>query len=58
MALKRAFISFDYDHDAGIKRLLVGQSLNPDSPFAIADFSIKEASPTWKQDARSRIKKV
>lgn len=57
MALKKAFISFDYDHDADIKTMLVGQSKNPDSPFAIADFSIKEASSTWKAEAHTRIKK-
>jgi hypothetical protein len=52
----RAFISFDYDNDARLKDLLVGQSKNPDSPFSIADWSIKEASPGWKNEARSRIR--
>lgn len=56
MALKRAFISFDYDHDQGLKTLLVGQSRHPDTPFAIADHSIKEASAAWKEEARKRIK--
>lgn len=56
MALKRAFISFDYDHDQALKELLVGQSKHPDTPFAIADHSIKEASSTWKAEARKRIK--
>ncbi|MCL2391089.1 MAG: hypothetical protein FWC66_00600 [Oscillospiraceae bacterium] len=36
------FISFDYDYDARIKDLLVGQARNPDSPFEITDMSIKE----------------
>ena len=40
---KRVFISFDYDHDLDLKNLLVGQAKNEDSPFEIADFSIKEA---------------
>jgi hypothetical protein len=55
--MKRAFISFDFDHDFGIKVLLVGQAKNPDTPFTIADFSIKEAiSSDWKSKARTRIK--
>ena len=56
---KRAFISFDYDHDLDLKTLLVGQSKNEDSPFSIADFSIKEAiSKDWKDKARTKIKGV
>jgi len=55
--MKRAFISFDYDHDLELKNLLVGQAKNPDSPFNIADFSIKEPiSTNWKAKARTRIK--
>lgn len=54
---KRTFISFDYDHDLDLKNLLVGQAKNPDSPFEISDFSIKEAiSRDWKDKARTRIK--
>lgn len=57
MAKKRVFISFDYDHDLDLKNLLVGQSKNSDTPFEIADFSIKEAiSEDWKEKARTRIK--
>lgn len=56
MAKKRTFISFDYDHDARLKDLLVGQTKNPDSPFEITDMSIKEATPDWKAKARTRIK--
>lgn len=57
MAKKRVFISFDYDHDLDLKNLLVGQAKNEDSPFEIADFSIKEAiSEDWKKKARTRIK--
>lgn len=51
----RVFISFDYDHDVVLKDSLVGQSKNPDSPFEISDWSIKIASPTWKDEARRRI---
>lgn len=54
---KRAFISFDYDHDHDIKKCLVGQARNPDSPFEIADMSIKEPiSSNWKENARRRIR--
>lgn len=56
MANKRTFISFDYDHDVRLKDLLVGQAKNPDSPFEITDMSIKEASPDWKDKARTRIR--
>lgn len=57
MAKTRVFISFDYDHDLDLKNLLVGQAKNEDSPFEIADFSIKEAiSEDWKKKARTRIK--
>lgn len=56
MTKTRVFISYDYDHDARIKDLLVGQARNPDSPFEIADWSIKQASPGWKAEARRRIR--
>lgn len=54
--MKRAFISFDYDHDARLKDLLAGQAKLPDSPFEMADWSIKIASPTWRSEARRRIR--
>ena len=54
---KRAFISFDYDHDLDLKNLLVGQSKNEGTPFSIQDFSIKEAiAKDWKEKARTRIR--
>ncbi len=57
MAKKRVFISFDYEHDADLKTLLVGQAKNTDSPFEITDMSIKETiSENWKANARRRIK--
>ncbi len=52
------FISFDYDHDANLKDLLVGQAKNDDSPFSISDWSIKEESADWKEKARTRIKRA
>jgi hypothetical protein len=56
MAKTRVFISFDYDHDLDLKNFLVGQSKNPDSPFDIADWSIKDPSADWKAKARLRIR--
>lgn len=56
MAKTRVFISFDYDHDLDLKNLLVGQAKNPDSPFEIADWSVKTASSGWREDARKRIR--
>jgi hypothetical protein len=38
----RAFISFDYDHDSDLKTMLVGQARHADTPFEIADWSVKE----------------
>jgi hypothetical protein len=59
MAGKRTFISFDYDHDEGCKTMLVGQAKNPDTPFQIADWSVKEhLTGNWKEKARSRIRAV
>jgi len=56
MGKKRTFISFDFDNDARLKDALVGQAKLTDSPFEIKDFSIKIASPDWKDKARTRIK--
>ena len=59
MAKTKVFISFDYDHDDALKMLLVGQSKNADSPFELADWSIKEhIDDNWKAKARTRIKSV
>ena len=58
MAPVPIFISFDYDHDLDCKNLLVGQARNPDSPFEIADFSVKTSSAGWKADARRRIRRT
>lgn len=56
-AKKRVFISFDYDNDLALKNLLIGQARNPDSPFEVADFSLKETQPEheWLQRARQAI---
>ena len=59
MAKTRVFISFDYDHDSFLKTAIVGQAKNEDSPFELADWSIKEhIDDDWKAKARTRIKSV
>lgn len=56
---KRVFISFDYDHDMALKELLVGQSRHPDTPFVLADWSVKEhLYGDWKAHARDKIRRV
>ena len=57
MAKQRVFISFGYDNDEDLKILLVGQAKNENSPFEIADWSIKGPSADWKKKARERIKR-
>lgn len=59
MTKKRAFISFDFEHDEDLRNLLVGQSMNPDSPFEIKDRSIKEPlTGDWKEKVRRRMDNV
>jgi hypothetical protein len=59
MAKPRVYISFDYDHDSDLKILLDGQGALKDSPFEIADWSIKEPiASDWKKKARERIRAV
>jgi hypothetical protein len=57
---KRVFVSFDYDNDKVLKDFIVGQSKKEDSPFTVADWSMKEAAPqkNWGDEARTRIKRV
>lgn len=55
---KRVFTSFDFDHDEDLRNLLIGQSRNPDSPFELSDWSVKEPmTGDWKARVRTRIKK-
>lgn len=57
--MKRVFTSFDYDHDEDLRVMLVGQSKNTDSPFEMADWSVKDPmTGDWKEKVRERIKKV
>ncbi len=54
VAKKRVFVSFDFDNDKALKDFIIGQSKNPDSPFEISDFSLKEAAPEREWLARAR----
>lgn len=56
MALTRLYVGFDYDHDVFLKEALIEQARNEDSPFFVADFSIKEASVGWKAEALKRVR--
>ena len=59
MAMKRVFISFDFDHDEELRDALVGQARNPDSPFSIADWSVHEPfEGNWRQKVRDRIRRT
>lgn len=57
--MKRAFISFDFDHDEDLRNLLVGQAKYDDTPFEIKDRSIKEhLTGDWKDKVRRRLDNV
>ena len=59
MAKKRAFISFDFDHDKDLRGSLVEQAKRPDSPFHIKDGSLEEpVNGKWKKKARALICKA
>ncbi|MDD3006350.1 MAG: TIR domain-containing protein [Candidatus Pacebacteria bacterium] len=60
MIKKKVFISFDFDNDEFLRNSLVGQSKNPDSPFEIEDWSVKEPwdERTWKEKCLTKIKKT
>ena len=59
MEKKRVFVSFDFDNDKALKDFIVGQAKNPDSPFQVSDWSMKESAPesNWEAEARARIKR-
>jgi hypothetical protein len=59
MTKKRAFISFDFEHDNVAKMFLVGQANHPDSPFDFADASVKEhLTGDWKEKVSRRMANV
>ena len=57
--MKRAFISFDYDHDNDLRNALVGQAKYPKSPFEIVDASVRRhLRGDWEKQARNRIRRA
>jgi hypothetical protein len=53
------FSGFDFDHDEDLRNLLVGQARHPDSPFELADWSVREPfSGDWEAKVRRRIRQV
>ena len=57
--MQRVFISFDFDNDEDLKNALVGQARYPNSPFEIADWSVKEPfTGNWQAKVRERIKRI
>jgi len=59
MAKPRVFTSFDFDHDGDLRILFVGQSKLSDSPFELADWSVKAAmTGDWKKKVTDRIRRV
>lgn len=56
---KRAFISFDIDHDENTKIMLAGQAKLPDTPFDFKDNSVKyHLTGDWKQKVNQRMDNV
>lgn len=55
----RVFVSFDFYNDHRLSQYIIGQARLPDSPFEVADWSLKEAAPqrSWEARARERIKR-
>lgn len=59
MATKSAFISFDFDHDEELRDALVAQAKNPDSPFSITDWSVREPiTENWRENVRDLISRT
>jgi len=57
MAKTKLFVSFDFDHDKVLRDFVIGQAKLTDSPFDVADHSLKEAAPEkdWEAKARAAI---
>lgn len=57
MADPRAFISFDFDNNAGERLYFCGQAKNSRTPFSIADWSSKEVLPhaQWEKLIADKI---
>lgn len=57
---KKLFVSFDFDNDKILKDFIIGQAKLSDSPFEVADYSLKEAAPEkdWEEKARKVISRA
>jgi hypothetical protein len=51
------FVSFDFDRDRVLRDFVIGQARNPDSPFNVTNWSLKESAPmrAWLAEAERRI---
>lgn len=60
MAKKKVFVSFAFDNDKALKEFLIGQAKHEDSPFEVADHSLKEAAPEkdWLDKATAAIRRA
>lgn len=57
--MKKVFTSFDYDHDEDLRTMLIGQSKHPDTPFQMADWSVREhMSGDWRAKVQRRMNNV
>lgn len=59
MAKKKVFVSFDFDNDKTLRDFIIGQAKLKDSPFEVADHSLKEAAPEkdWLDKATAAIRR-
>lgn len=56
---RSVFISFDYDNDRDLPGNLVAQAARSDSPFSIADRSVRAPiDENWRSEVRERIRRV
>ena len=57
--MRRAFVSFDHDHDQDLLNALHGQSVYPGSLLALADWSLSEPfTEDWRVRLTARIKET
>ena len=59
MARTKIFVSFEYKTGHGLKEDLIAQARQPDSPFSVTDFSLREREPEsgWLDKARRAIER-
>ena len=59
MARTKIFVSFEYETGHGLKEDLIAQARQPDSPFSVTDFSLREREPEsgWLDKARRAIER-